>query len=215
MPRRSKKERLAAHAASADRVRSNVRIRKSLCEKGGGGAFTSVFIKAGSLVGFYEGKSVRASDIPKLESRDYVMLGDRARRDAYDPLGRLVLANGAEANVHGWTDKAWLAMEHEGVAWRGQHASWTRFINHARGQYANLSHATTREKYGRAHALYAKRDIQVGEELFYDYGKDYWLARNIDPDNPRESLGMGGQTTPSAPSSVYTARAAHPRCSVP
>jgi len=54
---------------------------------------------------------------------------------------------------------------------------WTRFINHASPPYNNINPKSVPESYdGQPRVWFmANRDIEVGEELCFDYGDDYWL----------------------------------------
>ncbi|MEM6911844.1 MAG: SET domain-containing protein-lysine N-methyltransferase [Verrucomicrobiota bacterium] len=57
--------------------------------------------------------------------------------------------------------------------------NYTRFINH-HGKRPNAELiVTTRWKKAR---IGAKRKIRPGEEIFFDYGKDYWEALALDPE---------------------------------
>lgn len=181
----SRKSILAQHQASAEYVRKNIRIRKSQIKSGGGGVFTTVMIRRGSCVGFYEGS--RSSTKEKIESGfndHYMFEGESGGRNGYDPEGRLLLDNGKEVNVHEWGKDEWDALQSDGIAWIGKCASWTRFINHASAKFQNLSVCTKSDKFGRSHALYSKRDILPGEELFYSYGAGFFKTRNLTAEDP-------------------------------
>jgi hypothetical protein len=55
---------------------------------------------------------------------------------------------------------------------------WTRFLNHASRPYDNVSPKSIHESYdGRGPRVWfvAKRDIEPGDEICFDYGDDYWL----------------------------------------
>lgn len=54
---------------------------------------------------------------------------------------------------------------------------WTRFLNHASPPYNNCNPKSVHESYdGKPRVWFvASRDIEVGEELCFDYGDDYWL----------------------------------------
>ena len=54
---------------------------------------------------------------------------------------------------------------------------WTRFINHAPPPLDNLKPMSVPESYdGQPRVWFmAKRDIEAGEELCFNYGEDYWL----------------------------------------
>jgi len=182
---RSKKDVLAQHQASADHVCKNIRIRKSHITSAGGGAFTTVMIRRGACVGFYEGARTNAKEKAEKDFDDhYLFDGEAGGRNAHDPDGRLRLENCEVLNVHGWGTKEWNALQHDGVEWIGKCASWTRFINHASGKFQNLSICSRSDRFGRSHALYAKRQIFPGEELFYSYGAGFFKSRNMTAEDP-------------------------------
>lgn len=52
--------------------------------------------------------------------------------------------------------------------------NWTSRINHQPGKSANI-------KIGKMGAIVSLRKIHAGEELFLDYGREYWRMRNIQP----------------------------------
>ena len=57
------------------------------------------------------------------------------------------------------------------------HSLWTRFINHASPPHNNVNPKSVPESYdGKPRVWFmANRDIEVGEEICFDYGDDYWL----------------------------------------
>jgi len=57
-------------------------------------------------------------------------------------------------------------------------SSWTRFLNHASRPHDNVSPKSIHESYdGRGPRVWfvARRDIEPGDEICFDYGDDYWL----------------------------------------
>ena len=183
--RRSPKEVLAQHQASAETIRQNIRIRKSRIKSGGGGAFTKVMIPRGACVGFYEGGRSNAQEQDeKTFVNSYLADGEDGGRNAYDPEGRLRLDDDKVVNVHNWGNEEWDALQSDGVEWIGKCANWTRFMNHASAKYQNLSVCSTSNRFGRSHAFYAKRDILPDEELFYSYGVGFFKSRKITPEDP-------------------------------
>eukprot|EP00984_Skeletonema_dohrnii_P013691 scaffold5689_cov122-Skeletonema_dohrnii-CCMP3373.AAC.5 len=54
---------------------------------------------------------------------------------------------------------------------------WTRFLNHASPPNNNCNPKSVHESYNGEPRVWfvACRDIEVGEELCFDYGDDYWL----------------------------------------
>ena len=57
-----------------------------------------------------------------------------------------------------------------------------RWMNHAR-EAANVEFR--KQRFGKvAMHFYAKRRIEAGEELLYDYGDEYWQAAGVQPNEP-------------------------------
>ena len=83
--------------------------------------------------------------------------------DALDADGRLRLADGKLLNVHGFTDADWAEIGKPGVGWQGC-ANLSRFVNHASSSNTKMCRGW----------LVTTRAIEAGEELFLNYGKDYW-----------------------------------------
>ena len=152
MKRKSKRTRYAEHALTAEWIARNIRIRKSRIEFGGGGAFVMVAAKRGSLLGYYRGSRVKYSELDE-DQKDYVMDGESGGRCAYDPDGRLRLADSRIVDVHKWTSEDWKSLKCDGVEWISTTANWTRFINHASGSYRNASICATSECFGRSRVL--------------------------------------------------------------
>ena len=95
------------------------------------------------------------------------MEGEPGGRNSYDPEGRLQLTDGSVVAPHDWTAEDWARSHHDGVAWLGAHANWTRFINHsAKHRNLSLRGPDSVKMFGRSHAIYAARPIAKGEELF-------------------------------------------------
>ena len=70
----------------------------------------------------------------------------------------------------------WVTRKHI-IIGEGPKANYTRYINHEDEPNAFLV-TSTRWKTARFEAL---RDIDPGEEIFFDYGEDYWEE---EPENP-------------------------------
>jgi SET domain-containing protein len=70
----------------------------------------------------------------------------------------------------------WVCKDHW-IYGEGEFANYTRYINHS--DRPNLELITSfRWKTARFQTL---RKIKAGEELFFDYGKDYWEAMECRP----------------------------------
>ena len=60
-------------------------------------------------------------------------------------------------------------------------ANCARYMNHApRGARANNVRSVVQHWPFRAKRLFAARDIAAGEELQFDYGRDYWQGQEQD-----------------------------------
>ena len=197
----SKKARIDAHLAHAKWLEANIQIRKSTIPMGGGVYYVGdTPLKPGSLIGFYRGKpgsAVHGEKGYEFEIGD----GGRNSRNAYDRDGRLKLNSNRVVDPHHFTMLDWDKMEKNGE-WGKQWlagdglTNWCRFINHASGNRrsdgrfrANCSVATTKEKYGYSHAIYVRRMIKPGEELFYNYGNGFlgfFKAAGVEPMDPED-----------------------------
>ena len=69
----------------------------------------------------------------------------------------------------------WVCSTHI-IIGEGPKANYTRFINHSDKPNAFLT-VSSRWKSARFEAL---RPIEVGEEIFFDYGEDYWQEEVVE-----------------------------------
>ena len=62
-------------------------------------------------------------------------------------------------------------------------ATFTRYLNHATGEGANVFYEVAKVRKQRAKQVkfYTARDVRVGEELCFDYGRSYWSDRGAEP----------------------------------
>jgi len=160
---------------------TNIQIRKSNIPAAGGGVFLGGnAIASGTLLGFYGG-------VPTIGKSDYRFEGNR---DAADPTGRLLMNDGSYDDANAWSLNDWGSRTNAaryGVHWVAGDgkSNWTRFMNHARGDDRNVTMASNSvERFGRAYAFYASKHIHPGDELFFDYGSDYFKARCFAPQSP-------------------------------
>ena len=95
-----------------------------------------------------------------------------------------MLRDGTIIDVHSLQPSEWAGVC--GVQWLSgdKKSNYTRFLNHAGGTHANCAVAADSKRFGRSHAIYTKKPIRAGEELFFNYGRDYWEAVGIVPDPP-------------------------------
>lgn len=84
--------------------------------------------------------------------------------------GEIITAAQLEAGLHSGSDYIlWVTRNHI-IVGEGQQANYTRFINHNHKPNAFLI-VSTRWKSARFEAIY---DIRPGEEIFFNYGEEYW-----------------------------------------
>eukprot|EP00127_Corallochytrium_limacisporum_P000557 Clim_evm13s18 gene=Clim_evmTU13s18 len=162
--------RYRKYLESADYISKNVVIAQSQIKVGGGGAYTLVPIKRGTVVGYYIGKRGGKEN----EDSDYLFEGEPGGRDAADPEGLLMTFDGRI--IKGEDIKAKTFKDGTKGVWQGVHSNWTRFINHSSPAFRNIRMRAD-YKFGWSHALYAIRNIKAGEELFYTYGPGYFSSR--------------------------------------
>ena len=89
-----------------------------------------------------------------------------------------VLASDDEVNNGPYVDShyiLWLCQDHQIVA-EGEAANYTRYINHSDKPNVRFV-VSTRWKKARVEAL---KRIRPGEEIFLDYGPDFWAAVNAE-----------------------------------
>ncbi|EQA35010.1 SET domain protein [Leptospira inadai serovar Lyme str. 10] len=70
----------------------------------------------------------------------------------------------------------WICKDHW-IYGEGKKSNYTRYINHSTKPNIKLV-VSTRWKTARFEAL---RKIRAGEELFFDYGDEYWINVDISP----------------------------------
>lgn len=70
----------------------------------------------------------------------------------------------------------WICKDHW-IYGEGKESNYTRYINHSSKPNVRLV-VSTRWKTARFEAM---RKIKAGEELFFDYGDEYWIHIDISP----------------------------------
>lgn len=93
-----------------------------------------------------------------------------------------VLVSDDEVNNGPYLDShyiLWLCDNHQIVA-EGEAANYTRYINHSDKPNVRFV-VSTRWKKARVEAL---KRILPGEELFLDYGPDFWAATDVEKSDP-------------------------------
>ncbi|TGK01360.1 SET domain-containing protein [Leptospira langatensis] len=70
----------------------------------------------------------------------------------------------------------WICKDHW-IYGEGKESNYTRYINHSTKPNVRLV-VSTRWKTARFEAM---RKIKAGEELFFDYGDEYWIHLDVSP----------------------------------
>mmetsp|Transcript_22807 Transcript_22807/g.29546 ORF Transcript_22807/g.29546 Transcript_22807/m.29546 type:complete len:198 (+) Transcript_22807:156-749(+) len=183
--KKTKAARWTKHATEAKWTAKHIEIKKSRIEMAGGGAFLTAAVPRGWCLGFYQGvrttKARRESD--SFNPHYWFESGEPGGRDASDKNGCLIV-DSVNIDVNNYSAEDWKNLAHPGI-WSGTTSNWTRFVNHAAGNHLNVSVCATSERFGRSHALYAKRNIAAGEELYFSYGKAFWRSIGFQPQQPK------------------------------
>jgi len=139
------------------------------------GVITKVPIACHSVVGDYVGEVITT----QVKDRRYLDV-QKHLRDAHDvewETSRIERGQTVSGDylygvtMPGGADPIYIDAEDE------YESLWTRFLNHASPPDNNVNPKSIHESYdGKPRVWFvANRDIQVGEELCFDYGDDYWL----------------------------------------
>ena len=158
-------------------------VKCSTLKNAGAGLFAKEDIPAGTYIFRYIGCKVD-TDVSKMPSypNGYLMQIGTSLFDARDPDGLLQLNNGKTVNVHTWTTKDWDALEDSGqygVAWTGEHANLSRFVNHGNTREMRNCKFSKRSGFSGMWTV-ATRDIKKEDELFTSYGKDFFSMQTAD-----------------------------------
>ena len=138
----------------------------------GAGLFAEHRIPRGRWLGAYTGLRVYKDDLSAPDYvHGYVVRTGSGYIDTRDPNGRLVTACGSRVDVSTFGPKEWTSFEKNGVSWDGA-SNLLRFVNHGSLHKRNCVLTRHNKKVG----LRALRDIEVGEELFINYGPGYWRS---------------------------------------
>lgn len=144
----------------------------------GTGVITNVLIPMGTVVGDYVGEVLTAEE----KDRRYLKSQAHLRLPADDEWRESRLARGQTVTgtyLYGVTvpngPPIYIDAEDE------YESLWTRFLNHAPPPFAaNVNPKSIHESWnGKPRVWFVSmRDIDIGEEVCFDYGDDYWLPED-------------------------------------
>uniref|UniRef100_A0A7S4EQ39 SET domain-containing protein n=1 Tax=Pseudo-nitzschia australis TaxID=44445 RepID=A0A7S4EQ39_9STRA len=144
----------------------------------GFGVITNVKISAGQVVGDYKG------EVMMEEEKDRRYLDSFAHlRQPVDELWRKSRIDRGQTitgtylygvDVPNQSSQIFVDAEDE------YHSLWTRFLNHASPPAANVNPKSLHQGIdGKPRVWFVSiRDIEIGEEICFDYGDDYWLPED-------------------------------------
>ena len=156
-------------------VSAGIRIDKS--EGKGFGAFSTIPIVQGEWIGDYEGEMLTAQEV----KARYWNLGKPKKADRRWKKSRKRRGQGISGDyLFDLGDDIYVDAEDIDAS------GWCRFMNHAHEtkEECNVEPASSRMYSNGEDVILprlwfiAKRDIEAGEELLYDYGDDYWEERS-------------------------------------
>ena len=129
----------------------------------GKGAFTTVDVQADSFLGYYHGEYLTESQVFKR----YPCL---ARVDP--PATRTESLEAGCGYLFG--------LDFDGAdyvdAVKPWKSNWIRYVNHSERRFNTISYIDDSAPENPMIYLSATRDIAAGEELLFDYGKEYWAG---------------------------------------
>jgi uncharacterized protein len=124
-----------------------------------------------------ENFEVKTSSIPKIGKGLFTKVNLKKGDHIGYYMGKILTDDLANSNKYVesryllWICKDWW------IYGEGRESNFTRFINHSKKPNAELI-TSVRWKTARFIAL---KSIKAGEELFFDYGKDYWDNMEFPP----------------------------------
>lgn len=142
------------------------------------GVMTNVPIPAGTVVGDYKGEimSEEEKDRRYLESFAHLRQPiDEEWRNSRVERGQTITGTYLYGiDVPNQATQIFVDAEDE------YHSLWTRFLNHASPPAANVNPKSLYQGMdGKPRVWFVSiRDIEVGEEICFDYGDDYWLPED-------------------------------------
>lgn len=154
----------------------------------GFGAFTTVPIPKGTVVGMYLGRDPDEAKKDPKYTNDYVFHLKETGVDAFDGCGMFETTLGFMSEDHlrklPSEEVHSLSAVWHGSCYKGkQRSNWTRFINHARIELENLlAHKKETPDPFQSIEFIANHAIPAGAELFFDYGRYYFV--DYDPVDP-------------------------------
>lgn len=164
---------LSAYLSDMERygIRPNLRLCKIDDEVGHGIflAHDAPPIKAGDFIGFYAGEFLVSHKDDPLDS-DYLFT---VFSDVELHKSEIDLLEGADQFE---TNEFYIEVDGK------KKGNFLRYINHTSNENANLKSRYVLAKDGSIQiAIFAKKDIQPGQQAMLDYQHDYWKAKGIEP----------------------------------
>jgi hypothetical protein len=151
---------------------AGIKVRIASTAKGLG-AFATSHIPLGTLLGEYRGETLTPDEVKarfwgkrKPDSHDEAWINSREKR-GQDTTGNYLL----ELPHGGFVDA-----EDQDVS------TWCRFMNHADENSCNVMPFMQSEIGGKFHTwprMYAIHDIEIGQELCWDYGEYFFIGNRI------------------------------------
>ena len=143
----------------------------------GFGIITKVFIPKFTVVGDYKGEVMTAEEKDRRYLQSYSHLRqpideewkqsriDKGQTITGSYLFGVAVPNGADIYVDAEDE---------------YYSLWTRFLNHAPLPFSNVNPKSLHEGIdGKPRVWFVSiRDIEIGEEICFDYGDDYWLPED-------------------------------------
>lgn len=142
------------------------------------GVITNVKIPAGTVVGDYKGEVMTEEEKDRryLESCSHLrQLSDEEWRNSRIERGQTLTGTYLYGiDIPNQASQIFVDAEDE------YHSLWTRFLNHASPPAANVNPKSLYQGMdGNPRVWFVSiRDIEIGDEICFDYGDDYWLPED-------------------------------------
>mmetsp|Transcript_9794 Transcript_9794/g.20331 ORF Transcript_9794/g.20331 Transcript_9794/m.20331 type:complete len:218 (+) Transcript_9794:207-860(+) len=142
------------------------------------GVITNVQISAGTVVGDYKGEIMTEEEKDRRYLESFAHLRqpiDEEWRNSRVEKGQTITGTYLYGiDVPNQASQIFVDAEDE------YHSLWTRFLNHASPPAANVNPKSLYQGMdGNPRVWFVSiRDIEVGEEICFDYGDDYWLPED-------------------------------------
>mmetsp|Transcript_27268 Transcript_27268/g.58363 ORF Transcript_27268/g.58363 Transcript_27268/m.58363 type:complete len:230 (-) Transcript_27268:254-943(-) len=142
------------------------------------GIMTNVRIPAGTVVGDYKGEVMTEEEKDRRYLESFAHLRqpvDKEWRQSRIDRGQSITGTYLYG-VHVPNQKSQIFVDAEDE----YHSLWTRFLNHASPPGANVNPKSLHQGIdGKPRVWFVSiRDIEIDEEICFDYGDDYWLPED-------------------------------------